>query len=81
MQLRTAVEEDALCACTPRAGGGEGLTLQGWHFFRHIVAANYIIFRVILIVSNNCYQVKVMFEVLGKRSLCWPHFPRAGSAG
>lgn len=76
MQLRTAVEENALLR-VHAVGRGEagGLTLQGWHFFRHIVAANYIIFRVILIVSNNCYQVKVMFEVLGKRSLCWPHFP------
>lgn len=33
-------------------------------------------FRGILIVSNNCYQEKVMFEVLGKCSLCWPAFPK-----
>ena len=54
--------------------GERELALQAWHFFQHIVAEDYIIFRVILIVSNDCYQVKVMFEVLGKWSLCWPAF-------
>lgn len=77
-QLKTAVEENAFLRMHKVGRGLGGLALQGWHFFRHIVAANYIIFRVILIVSNNCYQVKVMFEVLGKPSLCWLHFPWAG---
>lgn len=62
-------------ACA-REGVERAVALQGWHFFQHIVAADYIIFfRGILIVSNNCYLVKVMFEVLGKWSLYWPTFP------
>lgn len=54
------------CECALARDGKRELALQGWHFFQHIVAADYIIFRVILIVSNNCYQVKVTFEVFGK---------------
>ena len=65
-----------LCSeCAHAREGERELALQRWHFFQHVVAADYIIFRVVLIVSNNCYQVKVMFEVLGKWRLCWPAFP------
>lgn len=78
-ELRTALEEHAshLCVHTGRLGASE-LALQGRHFFQHIVAADYIIFRAILIVSNNCCHVKVTLEVLGKWSLCWLHFPQTG---
>lgn len=65
-----------LCSeCVHAREGERELALQCWHFFQHLVAADYIIFRVVLIVSNNCHQVKVMFEVLGKWRLCWPAFP------
>ena len=75
-ELRRAVRKMILYSeCAHMREGERGLALQGWHFFQHIVAADYLIFRVVLIVSNNCYHVKVMFEVLGKWSLSWPTFP------